>query len=134
MVVFLDTSAIFAAADRSDVNHAEATRRIAAALDARDELLLHNYGIVESAALLHRRLGSEAARRFLGTLGRFRIRWVDEPLHDKAVRRFVERRGRVSLVDEVSFLVMREAEAKCALAFDKDFLREGFQLYPPPIG
>ena len=56
---------------------------------------------------------------------------MDEALHRAAVSRFLERQGRVSLVDEVSFLVMKEAGARHALAFDKDFLTEGFLSYPP---
>ena len=46
------------------------------------------------------------------------------------MKRFRERRGQVSLVDEVSFLVMKEAGLRHALTFDKDFAREGFLPYP----
>ncbi len=131
MVVFLDTSAAYALADRDDLNHREAVRRWGAAAKAGDELLVHSYMILESVALLSRRLGWEPTRRFLADTASFQIRWVDETLHRAAVRRFIERRGRVSLVDEVSFLVMTEAGARHALAFDKDFLSEGFLPYPP---
>jgi predicted nucleic acid-binding protein len=37
---------------------------------------------------------------------------------------------RVSLVDQVSFLVMRRRGARTAMAFDRDFEEEGFKLYP----
>lgn len=97
-------------------------------------LLLHNYVIVESVALFQRRRGWEAARRFLATLGQFQIRWVDELLHKQALRRLIERRGRFSLVDEVSFLVMQEGGVQHVLAFGKDFARAGFLLYPPSSG
>ena len=87
--------------------------------------------VLESVALFHRRRGWEAARDLLKTLGNFRIRWVDESLHGKAVQRFIERGGQFSFVDEVSFLVMREAGARHALAFDQHFTVEGFLPYPP---
>ncbi len=131
MVVFLDTSAAYALADRDDLYHAEASWRFGAATEAGDEILVHNYMILESVALLSRRRGWEAARLLLGEVDSFRSRWVDEALHRAAVRRFLERGGRVSLVDEVSFLVMKEAGARHALAFDKDFRSEGFRPYPP---
>lgn len=131
MVVFLDTSAAYALVDHEDLSHAEAVRRMKTAIEAGDELLVHSYMILECVALMIRRLGWEPTRRFLTEVSAFRIRWVDEALHRVAVSRFLERRGRVSLVDEVSFLVMKESGARHALAFDKDFLSEGFLSYPP---
>jgi len=128
--VFLDTSAIYALANAADINHQRAVRCLRAALNAGEELLVHNYVLVESAALLHRRLGWAAASRFLREAPAFQIRWVDEALHRAAAARCLKRRGRASLVDEVSFLVMRDAGARYALAFDQDFVREGFPLYP----
>ena len=98
-------------------------------LNDRSTLLTHNYVIIETAALLHRRLGWEVAQRFLVDAMRFTVRWLDEVLHRRAVERWQAGQGRVSLVDAVSFLVMREAEAGDALAFDEDFQREGFRTY-----
>ncbi len=131
MVVFLDTSAIYALADRDDPNHPDAVRRFDGVLKASVPLLVHNYVILESTALLQRRLGWKAVRRFLTEVDSFQIRWVDETLHRAARARFVSRRRRVSLVDEVSFLVMREAQVRHVLAFDEDFAKEGFLLYFP---
>ena len=98
-------------------------------MDAGEDLLVHNYILVESSALLHRRLGWAAVSRFLQEASVFQLRWVDEVLHRSAAERFLKRKGRASLVDEVSFLVIREAGAHYALAFDQDFVREG-TLYP----
>ncbi len=103
---------------------------MAAAGEGGDQLLVHSYVILEAVALMSRRLGWEPTHRFLADTDKFQIRWVDEGLHRAAVKRFVERQGRVSLVDEVSFLVMRESGARHALAFDKDFWSEGFLSYP----
>jgi predicted nucleic acid-binding protein len=131
LVVFLDTSAIYALANREDPNHDPAARRFAAALEAKEEFLSHNYVILEAAVLFHHRRGWDAARAFLTSPQPLLVRWVDGPLHHAAVERFLQRRGRFSLVDEVSFLVMREAGVRYAFAFDEDFTREGFLQYSP---
>ena len=74
MVVFVDTSAIFAVADLSDPKHDEASRGMSIAFETGDELFLHNYVILESVALMTRRRGWEAVRRFLAEAHKFRIR------------------------------------------------------------
>jgi len=130
MVVFLDTSAIYALADDQDAHHAGASSSFESALRAGDLFLTHSYVVVESVALLARRLGWEPTKRFLEQAQLFRMRWVDEPLHAAGLDRFVERKGRFSLVDEVSFLVMREHGVRHALAFDRHFWEEGFFPYP----
>ncbi len=80
-------------------------------------------------ALLRSRLGWRVTQQFLAAPPAVRIRWVDGGLHASAVEQFLGRRGRYSLVDEVSFLVMREGGVQLALSFDRDFEREGFRLY-----
>lgn len=130
MVVFVDTSGMFASVDRDDPNHVRAREGFRAALAARDRLMVHSYILVEAIALLARRRGWEAVERFLAETGMFEVRWVDEALHRAAVERFIERKGKFSLVDEVSFLVIQEASIRHALAFDRHFWEEGFFPYP----
>jgi len=131
-VIFLDTSAVYALADRDDRNHETAVRAFTSALQRQEEFLLHNYVIVESTALLHRRLGWGAARQFVQDAAAFRVTWVDETLHREAVRRWQRRRGRVSLVDQVSFLIMGHHGIRTFLGFDDDFTREGFKFWRAP--
>lgn len=53
---------------------------------------------------------------------------MERQLHDEAVHRLAKRgTRRISLVDQVSFLVMRERGVDTAFAFDPDFEREGFR-------
>lgn len=132
-MIFVDTSAIYALADRADVNHSNAVRALKHALTAREQLLTHNYVVLESLALLHRRLGFQVARKFLNDTAKFQIRWIDQALHSDAVRRFSEKKGNVSVVDEVSFLVMEEQGISEAFAYDADFEKRGFQLYRPSV-
>lgn len=129
-MIFLDTSAVYALADASDPNHTAASRRFRKALETRETILVHNYVLIESAALLQRRLGLETALRFLAEAQAFRVCWVTAGDHGKAVELLREKglRG-LSLVDCVSFVVMRRLGVSRALAFDDVFAHEGFSVY-----
>jgi uncharacterized protein len=136
MKVFVDTSALFAALDAADPNHgdaAEALRR----LPLSDELVTHNYVHLEADALVRRRLGREAAADLADRLlpGVTTI-WVDEPTHRAAAEALRAAGGQGSLVDHVSFVVMRKEGITRALAFDRDFEANGFarpdrSIHPP---
>ncbi|MBI2840948.1 MAG: PIN domain-containing protein [Acidobacteria bacterium] len=132
-MIFIDTSAIYALADRADVNHSSAVRALKHAVIGGEQLLTHNYVVLESLALLHRRLGFQVVHKFLNDTEKFQIRWIDQALHSDAVRRFSEKKGSVSVVDEVSFLVMEELRIGEAFAFDADFEKRGFRLYRPSV-
>lgn len=127
-MIFLDTSAIYALANRADPHHAAAREGFEALLAAGERILTHNYVVLESLALLQRRLGLAAAIELARSAEAFEVEWVDKTLHDEAVRRLAESGRRVSLVDHVSFAVMRLRGVSTALAFDADFVDEGFDL------
>ena len=128
-MTFVDTSAIYAWADADDPNHRTAVRRLQRLLDSRDELLTHNYVLVESFALLQARLGIAAALKLVEDSAAFLIDWIDEDLHAAGVRELEQQSKRgVSLVDHVSFLVMRRRSISTAFAFDPDFTSAGFRL------
>ena len=75
-------------------------------------------------------LGWVAAIELTRSAHDFEMVWVDQAVHAEAVRRFEQStKQRVSLVDHVSFVVMRERGIRAALAFDEDFVEEGFDLY-----
>ena len=128
-MIFLDTSAIYAWADVDDANHRTAVRRLDALMDRAEELLTHNYVLVESMALLQSRLGQAAATRLAKDAAAFEVEWVDDELHAAGVRELERSRGRrISLVDHISFLVMRRRGVTTAFAFDADFTTAGFRL------
>jgi predicted nucleic acid-binding protein len=129
-VIFLDTSAIYAWADAADPNHHTSVRRLQAILDDGDELLTHNYVLVESIALLHARLGIRAAIKLTRDSTAFVVDWVDDELHASGVRALERSQKRhVSLVDHISFLLMRRRDVSTAFAFDPDFTAAGFRLF-----
>lgn len=64
MNVFIDTSAFLAVLDESDINHAAAKTFWNKTISGEDLLLCHNYILVETSALVLRRLGMEAIRVF----------------------------------------------------------------------
>lgn len=128
MSVFVDTSALYAALDANDRNHEAAVEGFGS-LEA-DRPVTHNYVLVESAALVQRRLGAEALRDLLDALVLpLRIEWVDAELHRAAqIATLAAPSETVSLVDRVSFELMRRGGIELALAFDRDFTAAGFRL------
>jgi predicted nucleic acid-binding protein len=59
------------------------------------------------------------------------VLWVDASLHGTAVGAFVAARSRtISLVDQVSFALMRREGITTAFAFDDDFRRAGVRTIP----
>ncbi|MCS6936814.1 MAG: PIN domain-containing protein [Candidatus Bipolaricaulota bacterium] len=128
--VFVDTSALYALLDRDDHNHANASKSWARLLERGHPLLTHNYALVEAFALVQRRLGVEAVRVLQqDLLPVVEILWVDQALHQGAVEALLALGSRsVSLVDRVSFLLMRQRRIGTAFAFDDDFQQEGFKI------
>ena len=129
-MILLDTSAIYALADSRDVNHERAMELAGRASAERETLVVHNYVVVEAAALLQRRLGLDVTTRFLRDAAKLDMHWVTEDDHASAVElHSAADRRRLSLVDCVSFVVMRRLGITSALAFDVDFQMEGFREY-----
>lgn len=96
-------------------------------------LLTHNYVVLESVSVAQRRIGLGAAHDLLERLlVPIEIEWVDPDLHDAAVSALLASdRTDISLVDRVSFELMRRRNIDSAFAFDRDFERQGFTLVPP---
>ncbi len=128
-MTFIDTSALYALADRGDPNHAAARQCFAELLARGDAIVTHNYVVLESIALTQRRLGLQAALRVGTDARKFRIEWITQRRHDDALAALRRRSSRaISLVDQISFLLMEELDIRRAFAFDDDFAHAGFQL------
>jgi uncharacterized protein len=127
-VIFLDTSGIYALADIDDANHQAAVDAFQAAHSVGRRVVTSNYVLVESAALLQRRLGHKSALALLSDAPKFDITWVTAEIHALGVRRLNEAGGsKVSLVDAISFVIMRMRGMDTYLGFDRHFDAEGFR-------
>ena len=128
MSVFVDTSALYPLLDEADDHHAEASdvlRRLVGT-----ELVTHAFVVVETAALIGRRLPWPASERLIdGILPVLDVEPVDGELYVTALAAY-RRSGSalVSLVDQASFALMRSLGIGRAFAYDDDFAREGFEL------
>ena len=130
MNVFLDTSAILAVLDADDLHHPKADVLWQMLLASDEGLLSTNYVLVETFALVQRRLGMEAVRAFQREIvPLLDVYWLDAETHQAAITRFLpsSRRG-PSLVDCSSFEVMRRHGIQRAFAFDAHFSEQGFDL------
>jgi predicted nucleic acid-binding protein len=128
--VLADTSALFALLVATDDNHARAARAFEKLAGRKTPLVTTNYVLVESYALLARRVGIAAVRRFRASMQPlFDIVWVDAAIHESALDLMLERpRSRISLVDAASFVVMRASAIEEAFAYDRHFQTAGFRL------
>jgi predicted nucleic acid-binding protein len=129
-VILVDTSALMALLEPTDLHHHAAARWAREADPA--ELATHNYVALETVALVQRRLGDRALRELLTSwLAVLDVRWVTPEIHDAAVGALLSGGSRrASLVDHVSFELMRREGIRTAFAFDPDFERVGFQVVP----
>jgi predicted nucleic acid-binding protein len=132
MNIFVDTSAFLAVLDGSDENHKAAKLFWKKIISGGDVLLCHNYILVETSALILRRFGMEAIRVFEQDIFPIlRIIWVAKEVHSAAVSaQLMAGRSTLSLVDCVSFEVMRRTGLRKAFAFDHHFRDYGYEIYP----
>ena len=127
MTVFVDSSALYALLDEDDTRHATAARTWPRLLDS-EILLTHTYAVVETTALVQRRLGLAAAHQLHSALLlEVDVLPVSRAVHERAVaERLSAERSRLSLVDVTSFVLMRQDALTHAFAYDDDFDRAGF--------
>ncbi len=129
-MIFFDTSAAVALADAEDDNHAHAVRAIGTIVAGGTTLLTHNYVLVESTAVLQRRLGLASALAFLADSENFHVHWITREDHVEAAALLGKRnRRKLSLVDCMSFVIMGKYGVTTALAYDSDFQAEGFNIF-----
>lgn len=133
MMVFADTSALFALLARNDRMHpaARAAFEHLARHDAR--LVTSSYVLVETIALLQRRIGVAAVRDFHAKIAPLlEIIWVDGAWHARAMHRLLMSGARdLSLVDCMSFEIIEAKALTYAFAFDKHFRAEGIPIVAP---
>ena len=130
--VFLDTSALYAVLDADDAGHAVAKAAWLELMQSDAVLVTSNYILIETCALLQNRIGIEAVRIFQEDFASLcDVRWVGANLHNAAASALlVAGRKKLSLVDCVSFEIMRQSLIRCAFTLDRHFQEQGFAIIP----
>lgn len=132
--VFIDTSAFYALAAHRDENHKAATETYERLLTQGVLFMLTDHILAESATLIRRRLGYQAAQDFLKLLEDgeavqlFQVVDVDTSMIEAAKEIFrKDADPKLSFVDALSFAVMRAQKIRQFFAFDEHFQKAGFQ-------
>jgi predicted nucleic acid-binding protein len=130
MNIFADTSGLFALLVQNDFMHIRARENFGYFAEKNAQLVTNSFVLVETIALLQRRIGLEAVHDFNAKiLPLLEVIWVDDKWYTRAIHRlFVQNNRNVSLVDCLSFEIMESLEIECAFAFDRHFEENGFTI------
>lgn len=130
--VLFDTSALYALVSATDIFHSKAKSAYERILDWEWEMWTTSYVVLETSALVHRRLGFEPLKAIMDTLlsDLMKIIWVDKTLHSEAWRRMVDRQGRgLSLADWATIVTAERLKA-LVFSFDQGLVSEGASAFP----
>lgn len=132
--VFVDSGAWIALSDTRDKYHGQAVDQFHSLLEDRSGLITTNLVLAEVYTLIRRTGGYKPAMRFLRSTREsihLEVIYSDRDLEDGAeeiLRKYKDQD--FSLVDAISFALMRERGIERAFAFDRHFIVAGFQLIP----
>lgn len=127
MKVLVDTSAFYALASSTDEFHTESKRIYETLLRSDSDLVTSSYVLLETIALIHRRLGIDIVVDFINAIeGIIEIIWVTEDIHRRAWSEMSSSmRETVSLVDFASFVIIQDMHIERVFAFDEHFREKG---------
>jgi predicted nucleic acid-binding protein len=130
--VFVDTSALIAVLDRDEDRHSKAVGAWQNLVETSEHLLTTNYVLLETAALVQRRVGFDAVRALQDNIAPIlTIEWISRELHSRGIDAALATGKRnLSVVDCISFIVMRQQQTETAFAFDAHFSEQGFTVVP----
>jgi len=132
MSLFVDTSAFYALLDADDQNHRRSANAWQEMMAAEQNVVTTNYILIETFALIQSRLGLDAVREFHEDIVPvLNVEFITPGMHRLGIAALLaaSKRG-LSLVDCVSFEVMRELGMKSAFTFDSHFRDYGFTVIP----
>lgn len=132
MICFVDTSAFLAVLNASDVNHDKARAVWSDLMGQRTTLVTSSYVVLETLAVLQDREGLGAVQLFhADVLPVLTVEWVSRETHERGMAGVLASGRRdLSVVDSVSFCVMRQRGIRTAFTLDKHFREQGFEVAP----
>lgn len=130
MNVFADTAGLFALLVRNDYMHIRAKENFAYFAENRIQLLTSSFVLVETNALLQRRIGLPPVHDLHSRiLPLMEVIWVDNQWYVRAMQRLLAQGQRdLSLVDCLSFEIMETRNITVAFTFDRHFEENGFTI------
>jgi predicted nucleic acid-binding protein len=110
--------------------HVRAKLNFAYFAQHRVQLLTSSFVVVETTALLQRRVGLAAVHDFQSKITPLlEMIWVNGDWYTRAIQRLFALNNRnISLVDSLSFEIMESREITHAFTFDKHFPENGFTI------
>jgi len=131
MKAFVDTSAFYALVSSTDRFHKNARGTYESLILDEIPLYTSSYVLVESIALIQRRLGYSILKAFVDSVTEvFSIIWVGEKIHSGAWDLVKQREGReFSFVDATTILIAKEIDAH-VVTFDDSFKEVGLKTLP----
>ena len=129
--VLVDTTAFYALYSPTDQFHNQATAACEQLIGQDRELWTTSYALVETIALLHRRLGFSVASQFeVWRQANVEVFWVDDMAHDAAWAQLMAHEGSgLSLVGWTTVMASRQLGAP-VFAFDRGFASQGLSVLP----
>ena len=133
MSVFVDTSAMIAVLDADEAESGRIRDAWSKGFDDGEGFVTSNYNVVEACSVAQRRLGMNAVRDLVGEiLPLMFVEWVTETDHEAGITALLTAgRRQLSLVDCVSFALMRRLGLHQCLTLDPHFTEQGFAQYAP---
>jgi len=130
MKIFADTSGLFALLVKNDYMHIRAEKNFEYFAKNKIRLITSSFVLVETIALLQRRVSLEAVQDFYTRIDPLlEIIWVGEDLYTRSIQRLILFKTEdISLVDCLSFEIMEAQEITHAFTFDKHYEDQGFTI------
>ena len=130
--VVVDTSAFYALVSETDEFHDSAMSIYEDIVDRDQSLWTTSYALVETIALVHRRLGFDKLSQTLALIeSKVEIYWIGDTLHSIALQEFVSAGGRgLSLVDRTVVMLARTKSAQ-VFTFDSGIADTGIPIATP---
>jgi predicted nucleic acid-binding protein len=130
-VILIDTSAFYALVSARDEFHERAVSTFEYLIDREQKLITTSYALVETVALIQRRLGFSTLKGLLDSMkALLETYWVGVDLHTAAWNE-VEKSGGIgpSLVDWTIILSAKRLGGQ-VFAFDSDFAAQNLTVIP----